>query len=93
MDLFAYLRRCKVAATTRCRIMLRKLRLRVRILKNRTNRRALFVDRPTNRTSVAQGLLRWVWTQCRRLDTPGGSKNVSDPVGISLKRGATGAKR
>ena len=53
----------------------------------------VFVDRPTKRASVAQGLfLRWVHVQGCNWDTPGFPKNASSPVGIPLKRGILGAR-
>ena len=55
--------------------------------------RAIFDERPTRWTSVAQGLFRWFRAQDRGPDTPGGSKNASGPIGIPLKRGALGATR
>ena len=49
---------------------------------------SVFVFRPTNRTSMAQGLFfRWVRAQGRSPHTPGISKNASGPVGIPLKKG------
>ena len=54
----------------------------------------VFVLRPTYWTSMTQGLfLRWVQAQGRSPHAPGISKNASDPVGIPLKRGASGAGR
>ena len=44
------------------------------------------VARPTNRTSVAQSLLRWVWAKDHIPDTPGVSKNAWGPVGIPWKK-------
>ena len=46
----------------------------------------VFVVRPTDRMSVAQGLFRWVLAQDRSPDTPGGFKSALRPVGIPLKR-------
>ena len=37
---------------------------------------SVFVSRSTNRTSMAQGFLRWVWTQGRSPHAPGIPKNV-----------------
>ena len=54
-------------------------------------RKSVFVVRPTNRTSVAQGFFRWVQVLGRSPDTPGGSKNALGPVGILLKRSTSGA--
>ena len=53
----------------------------------------LFVVRPTDCTSVAQGLFKWVRAQGRSPDTPGGSKNASGTVGIPLQRGTSGIQR
>ena len=55
--------------------------------------RAVFVDRPTNRMSMAQGFFWWVQAQGRSPDVSGCSQNASGPVGILLKRGAIGARR
>ena len=41
----------------------------------------IFVVRPINRTSVAQGLFWWIRTQSRNPDTPGGSKMYSSKRG------------
>ena len=54
---------------------------------------AIFDERPTRQTSAAKCLFfRWVWAQDRGPDASGGSKNASVPVGILLKRGASGAR-
>ena len=50
-------------------------------------RDTVFVNRPTNRKSVAQGLFRWVREQGQSPDAPVGSKNASNLVSIPLKRG------
>ena len=54
---------------------------------------AIFVDHPTKRASVAQGLFMVGPTQSRSPHAPGGPKNASGPVGIPLKRGASGARQ
>ena len=51
---------------------------------------SVFVIRPTDRTSVAQVLFRWVQTQGSSPDTPGGYKNASSSVDIHLKIGRLG---
>ena len=53
----------------------------------------VFVPRPTERESVAQGLFWWVLTQGHSPHAPGISKNAYVPVGIPLFRGASGAGR
>ena len=53
----------------------------------------VFVARSTKRTSVAQGLLRWVRRQDRCPDSAGIPQNASGPISIPLKRGASGARR
>ena len=53
----------------------------------------VFVDRPTNRTSVAQGLFRWVRAQDHSPDALGGPENSSDTVNIPLKTDTSGARR
>ena len=56
---------------------------------------SVFVERPTDQTNVTvkQRFPRWMQAQGRSLDTAGGFKNTSGPVGIPLKRGATGARQ
>ena len=54
---------------------------------------AVFVLGPTNWTSMAPGFLRWVRAQGRSPNAPGIPKNPSGPVGIPLKRGASGARQ
>ena len=54
--------------------------------------KSVFVVRPTDRTSVAQGLFRWVWRRAvaqhaRQLQKCLGPR-ASVPVGIPLKKGA-----
>ena len=53
----------------------------------------VFVFHPTKRTSMAQGFYRWVRRQGRSPDTLGIPKNASGPVGIPLKRAASGARQ
>ena len=48
----------------------------------------VFVIRPTKRTSLAQGLFRWVLAQGRSPHASGSPQNTSGPVGIPLKKGA-----
>ena len=53
----------------------------------------IFDERSTRRTRVAQGhFFRWVQAQDCGRGTPSGSKNASGPVGIPLKRGASGTR-
>ena len=42
---------------------------------------------PPTRPVWHKAFLRWVQAQGPSLDAPGGSKNASGPVGISLKKG------
>ena len=53
----------------------------------------IFDECPTRRMRVAQGLSRWFRGQRRSPDAPGSSKNASGLVGISPKRGTSGARR
>ena len=54
----------------------------------------VFFSCPTKWVTMAQGLFKkWVWAQDCSPDVPSISENASDPVGIPLKRGASGARR
>ena len=48
----------------------------------------IFVDRPSKRMSVAQGLFRQVRAQGRNADAPSSSKNASGSVGIRVRHQA-----
>ena len=53
----------------------------------------VFVFQPTNQMSMAQAFLRWVQAQGRTPHAPGILKNIMGPVGIPLKRGASGTRQ
>ena len=61
---------------------------RLKRVTDLAGRKLVFVVRPANQMSVAQGFFRWVRVLRRSPDTPNGSKNTASPIGIAQKRTA-----
>ena len=54
---------------------------------------AVFIARPIEQASVAQGFFWWVRKQGKSPNAPGIAQNTDGSVGINLIKGASGARQ